>query len=86
MTQPSPAPAADLKALGVAVAQARLKRGYSIDAVAGAAGVDRTTLMRLEAGRHSVSVSVLHAVAHALQVPIGVLAESLCGAATGQKD
>ncbi|QCR53702.1 XRE family transcriptional regulator [Brachybacterium sp. SGAir0954] len=61
------------------VAKARSARGFSIDAVAGAAGIDRTTLMRLEAGDHAVSVRVLHNVAHALGTPIGDLAESLCG-------
>lgn len=43
-----------------------------------AAKFDRTTLMRLEAGTHAVSVRVLHNVAHALGVPIGPLAEALC--------
>lgn len=76
---PSPAPEADLEALGIAVARARAERGFSIDSVAGAAGIDRTTLMRLEAGRHAVSVSVLHSVAHALGVQLGPLAEALCG-------
>ncbi|MGP5484674.1 helix-turn-helix transcriptional regulator [Brachybacterium alimentarium] len=78
MTQPSPSPDADLRSLGIAVAQARVERDFSIDAVAGAARIDRTTLMRLEAGSHAVSVRVLHNVAHALGVPIGPLAEALC--------
>ncbi|MGO1399281.1 MAG: helix-turn-helix transcriptional regulator [Brevibacterium aurantiacum] len=78
MNEFAPVPDPALLSLGIAVATARAERSMSIDALALAADIDRKTVMRLERGEHAVSISVLHAVAHVLDVPLGALAERAC--------
>ncbi len=71
-------PAPDLLALGVEVARQRRANGYSIDALAEAAGVHRKTIIQIEAGRVAARVSTLHGIAHALDAPLAELLEPLC--------
>ncbi|KAM9866656.1 hypothetical protein ACIFOC_00862 [Leucobacter aridicollis] len=71
-------PAPDLLALGVEVARQRRAHGYSIDALAEAAGVHRKTIIQIEAGRVAARVSTLHGIAHALDAPLAELLEPLC--------
>lgn len=78
VTSSAPIPDPDLLALGIAVATARQQRGLSVDSLANAAGLDRKTIMRLERGEHSSSVTVLHAISHVLEIPLGELVESVC--------
>ena len=61
-----PAPAPDLRALGVEVARLRKESGFSIDGLAEAAGVHRKTIIEVEAGRVAAKISTLHGIAHAL--------------------
>lgn len=65
-----PTPAPDLPALGLAVARARRARGWSLDRLAGEAGVHRKTLIQIEAGRTAPRVTTLFTIAHALGVPL----------------
>ncbi|UTX54332.1 helix-turn-helix domain-containing protein [Leucobacter aridicollis] len=71
-------PAPDLLALGVEVAKHRRALGCSIDYLAEAAGVHRKTIIQIEAGRVSARVGTLHAIAHALNVPLAQLLDPLC--------
>ncbi|GAA1582038.1 helix-turn-helix domain-containing protein [Leucobacter aridicollis] len=71
-------PAPDLLALGVEVARQRRAHGYSIDALAEAAGVHRKTIIQIEAGRVAARVSTLHGIAHALDAPLAELLDPLC--------
>lgn len=60
----------DSKNLGEAVAQLRSERGMSLRALAAAADVDATWLMRLERGQyHSPDGRLLRQLAGALEVP-----------------
>ena len=73
-----PAPAPDLRALGVEIARLRRDRGYSIDRLAEAAGVHRKSIIQVEAGRVAAKISTLHSIAHALGVPLADLLAPLC--------
>lgn len=56
-----PAPAPDLRALGVEVARLRKESRFSIDRLAEAAGVHRKTIIEVEAGRVAAKISTLSA-------------------------
>ncbi|TDT33417.1 helix-turn-helix domain-containing protein [Naumannella halotolerans] len=73
-----PAPAPDLRALGVEVARLRKESGFSIDRLAEAAGVHRKTIIEVEAGRVAAKISTLHGIAHALGVPLTELVAPAC--------
>lgn len=73
-----PAPAPDLRALGVEVARLRKEFGFSIDRLAEAAGVHRKTIIEVEAGRVAAKISTLHGIAHALGVPLTELVAPVC--------
>ncbi|WP_342372116.1 helix-turn-helix transcriptional regulator [Propioniciclava soli] len=73
-----PAPAPDLRALGVEVARLRKESGFSIDRLAEAAGVHRKTIIEVEAGRVAAKISTLHGIAHALGVPLTELVAPVC--------
>ncbi|MDK9638801.1 helix-turn-helix transcriptional regulator [Propionibacterium freudenreichii] len=73
-----PAPKPDLRALGVQVARLRHDRDWSIDRLAAGSGVHRKTIIEVEAGRVAAKVSTLHAIAHALGVPLAELVAPLC--------
>lgn len=73
-----PAPAPDLRALGVEVARLRKGSRFSIDRLAEAAGVHRKTIIEVEAGRVAAKISTLHGIAHALGVPLTELVAPVC--------
>lgn len=73
-----PTPSPDLHALGVEVARLRNARNWSIDRLAAGSGVHRKTIIEVEAGRVAAKVSTLHAIAHALGVPLAELVAPLC--------
>ena len=73
-----PAPAPDLRALGVAIARLRGEQGRSLDYLAEASGVHRKTIIQIEAGRVAARISTLHGIAHALGVPLGDLVAPVC--------
>lgn len=73
-----PAPAPDLRALGVEVARLRKESGFSIDRLAEAAGVHRKTIIEVEAGRVAAKISTLHGIAHALGAPLTELVAPVC--------
>lgn len=73
-----PAPAPDLRALGVEIARLRQDRGLSIDRMAEAAGVHRKTVIEIEAGRVAARITTLHGIAHALGVPLTDLVAPVC--------
>lgn len=65
--------------LGRAVAAARQAAGLTLDGLAARSGVSRRMLVDIEQGRKASTVKTLHAIAHAVSVPLGTLAESACG-------
>ena len=73
-----PPPAADLRALGIEIARHRRERDMSIDRLAEAAEVHRKTIIQIEAGRVSARITTLHAIAHALGIPLPELVEPVC--------
>ncbi|CCH73537.1 putative helix-turn-helix domain protein [Nostocoides australiense Ben110] len=73
-----PTPVPDLRALGIEIARLRHERNLSIDRLAEAADVHRKTLIQIEAGRVAARISTLHAIAHALGVPLGELVAPVC--------
>ncbi|MBO4145957.1 helix-turn-helix transcriptional regulator [Kocuria rhizophila] len=50
----------------------------SIDRLAEATGVHRTSIIQIEAGRVAAKISTLHAIAHALGVPLTELVAPVC--------
>lgn len=52
--------------------------GYSIDRLAEGSGVHRKTIIEVESGRVAAKISTIHAIAHALGVPLGELVSVLC--------
>ncbi|GAA1769335.1 helix-turn-helix transcriptional regulator [Nostocoides vanveenii] len=73
-----PTPVPDLRALGIEIARLRHEENLSIDRLAEAAEVHRKTLIQIEAGRVAARISTLHAIAHALGVPLSELVTPLC--------
>lgn len=71
-------PQPDFAALGHRVAQLRQERGWSLDRLAAESGLDRKTVINLENFHHVPRLPSLHAVAHALGVPLGELVAALC--------
>lgn len=71
-------PVPDLRALGVEIARLRRERRWSIDRLAEGSGVHRKTIIEVESGRVAAKISTLHAVAHALGVPLTELVAPLC--------
>ena len=78
-------PVPDLRALGVEVARRRREKGWSIDRLAEASGTHRKTIIQIEAGRVAAKVSTLHALAHALGVPLPELVSALCARHEGSR-
>lgn len=73
-----PTPVPDLRALGIEIARLRHASSLSIDRLAEASEVHRKTLIQIEAGRVAPRITTLHAIAHALGVPLGDLVAPLC--------
>ncbi|MBP0458969.1 helix-turn-helix transcriptional regulator [Streptomyces montanisoli] len=76
MSTPPPDP--DLTALRITLAQARSTRGWTFDELAERSGLARRTLIDLEHGRTTGSLTTWHALAHAFDVPIEHLLGPLC--------
>ncbi|WP_433317936.1 helix-turn-helix domain-containing protein [Micromonospora chersina] len=68
----------DLAALGHAVAKARHAANLTLDGLAERSGVSRRMLVDVEHGRKNCTIGVLHAIAHAVDVPLGALAQAAC--------
>lgn len=66
--EPSPS-----TSLGAVIRARRAARGSSLREVAGLAGVSSAYLSQIERGLHEPSLSVLRAVAAALELPLGAL-------------
>lgn len=72
MAKPSPSHAGSpvLVALGKAIKQIRLKKGYSQEAVALASELDRSYFGGIERGEHNVAVINLEKIAISLDVDL----------------
>lgn len=68
----------NLDALRLELSRLRAERGYSYDALAERSGLSRRTLIEIEQGRTVGTLATWHALAHALDVPVGRLVETLC--------
>jgi transcriptional regulator with XRE-family HTH domain len=62
-----------LQPVAVNVGRHRRRRGLSLSALAGAAGISKSTLSELERGRGNPSLDTLWALANALNVPLSAL-------------
>ncbi|MFF0746396.1 helix-turn-helix transcriptional regulator [Streptomyces sp. NPDC004111] len=71
-------PEPNLAALRVEVARLRNARGWTFDELAERSGLSRRTLIDLEHGRTTGTVTTWHALAHALDVPVRQLLDTLC--------
>jgi putative transcriptional regulator len=71
-------PDPDLHALRIALAQLRNGHGWTYDELAERSGLSRRTLIDLEHGRTTGTVTTWHALAHAFDVPVEQLLATLC--------
>ncbi|MBC7761550.1 MAG: helix-turn-helix transcriptional regulator [Candidatus Saccharibacteria bacterium] len=74
----------DLVALGREVARVRQLKGWSLDALADAAGVSRRTLINVEGATKAPRIDTLFAIAVALDVSLASLVQSVDGRSTGE--
>jgi transcriptional regulator with XRE-family HTH domain len=63
----------ELRRLGLAVRQARTRRGWTLETAAERMDIDTTHLAKIEAGNINLTVSTLVRVAHGLGVDVGEL-------------
>lgn len=71
-------PDPNLAALRVTLARLRNERGWTFDELADHSGLSRRTLIDLEHGRTTGSVTTWHTLAHTFDVPIEQLLGTLC--------
>ncbi|WP_406349791.1 helix-turn-helix transcriptional regulator [Streptomyces sp. NBC_00658] len=71
-------PDPNLAALRVTLARLRNERGWTFDELADHSGLSRRTLINLEHGRTTGSVTTWHTLAHTFDVPIEQLLGTLC--------
>ncbi|MGW7529815.1 helix-turn-helix transcriptional regulator [Streptomyces sp. NPDC054783] len=71
-------PDPNFSALRVELARLRGERGWTFDELAERSGLARRTLIDLEHGRTTGSLTTWHALAHAFDVPIERFLTSLC--------
>lgn len=71
-------PRPDFHALGIEIARQRLARGWSLDKLGDASQLSRKTIINIEQGHKIPTVVSLHALAHALGVPLESLISRLC--------
>ncbi|WTO32924.1 helix-turn-helix domain-containing protein [Streptomyces achromogenes] len=71
-------PDPNLTALRVELARLRGQRGWTFDELAERSGLARRTLIDLEHGRTTGSITTWHSLAHAFDVPIERFLTSLC--------
>jgi transcriptional regulator with XRE-family HTH domain len=69
--------------IGHRIARWRAARGWSVDELAGAAGIGRISLLRAEHGSRSTGLDVLLQLAGALDLTIGQLLDGDPAAGTG---
>lgn len=67
-----------LGALRLTLARLRSERGWTFDELASRSGLARRTLIDLEHGRTTGSRTTWHVLAHAFDVPIEQLLNTLC--------
>jgi transcriptional regulator with XRE-family HTH domain len=65
------------KANGVAIREFRKALGISPAELAASAGVDRSTLWRIEVGTHQPRPPTLWKIAERLQVPLGAISSTI---------
>ncbi|MEU6443146.1 helix-turn-helix transcriptional regulator [Streptomyces sp. NPDC047046] len=73
-TPPDP----DLNALRTRLVQLRGERGWTFDELAARSDLARRTLIDLEHGRTTGSITTWHALAHAFGIPLAELLDPLC--------
>lgn len=61
---------ADLVALGHEIARLRKARGWSVEMLAGAAGVGARTIVNIEAAQRAPMITTLYSVARALEAEL----------------
>ena len=71
-------PDPDHDALRVTLARLRNERGWTFDELADRSGLARRTLIDLEHGRTTGSLTTWHTLAHTFDVPIEQLLGALC--------
>ncbi|MER5905124.1 helix-turn-helix transcriptional regulator [Streptomyces mirabilis] len=71
-------PDPDFTALRVELARLRGERGWTFDELADRSGLARRTLIDLEHGRTTGSLTTWHTLAHTFDVPIEQLLNTLC--------
>lgn len=76
VSRPPPKPSHE--ALRHELSRLRAERRLTYDRLAELTGLSRTVLINLETGKTRGSLETWHRVAHALGVPLGVLADKLC--------
>ena len=81
MNRPPPPPPGHLRTIAQNVRRLRVATGTSLDRLAAASGVGRSTLARLEAGQANPTIETLYAVSDALGVSLGALLEASGGSA-----
>ena len=71
-------PDPNLDAVRLEVARQRARHGWSYDQLAERTGLSRRTLIDIEQGRSTGSLTTWHALAHAFEVPVATLTDPLC--------
>lgn len=71
-------PAPNHEAMRHELSRLRAEKRYTYDQLADQTGLSRTVLINLETGKTRGSLDTWHRVAHALDVPLGELADRLC--------
>ncbi|MCM8554274.1 helix-turn-helix transcriptional regulator [Streptomyces albidoflavus] len=71
-------PDPDLNALRLELTRLRADRGWTYDELAGRTGLARRTVIDLEHGRTTGSITTWHTLAHAFDVPLEQLLGALC--------
>ncbi len=71
-------PDPNLNALRLELARLRAEHGWSYDQLAERSGLSRRTLIEIEQGRTVGTLATVHALAHALNVPVATLTATLC--------
>ncbi|MEU2389036.1 helix-turn-helix transcriptional regulator [Streptomyces sp. NPDC012461] len=75
-------PDPDLTALRIQLARLRAERGWSFDELARRSGLARRTLIDLEHGHTTGSVTTWHSLSHAFDVPLEDLLSTMCSSHT----
>lgn len=71
-------PKPDFHALGIEIARQRLTRGWSLDKLGDASQLSRKTIINIEQGHKTPTIASVHALAHALGIPLENLIAKVC--------